>query len=199
MKRICIILSVLLLALVSRGESPFNIGVKYGVNSSTMMTNFEELVNEEEITGYHVGAYGRLNLGRIYIQPEIYFNKKGGNILPISMENSMLPSISFKYETLDVPLLLGVNLINRDLLKLRLNAGLVFSFITANNFKDEVSDFDINDFSSNYMAVQFGAGIDFWFVTLDARVEQGANIIKDSSSYKARNRIYLLSVGIKLF
>lgn len=203
MKRICIILSVLLLALVSRGESPFNIGVKYGLNSSTMMTNFEELiehpVNEEAITGYHVGAYGRLNLGRIYIQPEIYFNKKGGNILPISMENSMLPSISFKYETLDVPLLLGVNLINRDLLKLRLNAGLVFSFITANNFKDEVSDFDINDFSSNYMAVQFGAGIDFWFVTLDARVEQGANIIKDSSSYKARNRIYLLSVGIKLF
>ncbi|MCF8363267.1 MAG: PorT family protein [Prolixibacteraceae bacterium] len=203
MKRFCIIFTVLLLTMSSRGESPFNIGVKYGVNTSTMVTNFESIieypVNEEDISGYHVGAFGRLNIGRVYVQPEIYFNKKGGDILPISIENSMYPSFSFDYETLDVPLLLGIKLVNRNLLKLRLNAGPVFSFVTANNFYSEVSDFNINSFSSNYMAVQFGAGVDVWFLTLDARVEQSANIIEDSSSYEAKNRMYFLSLGIKLF
>jgi hypothetical protein len=168
-----------------------------------MITNFEEMIDhpmdEEEITGYHVGAFGRVNLGRIYVQPEIYFNKKGGDIAPVSTENSIYPTISFDYETLDVPLLLGVNIINRDLIKLRLNAGPVFSFITANDFHSEISDFDVNNFTSNYVAFQFGAGVDVWFLTFDARVEQSANIIEDASNYEAKNRVYLLSVGIKLF
>jgi len=168
-----------------------------------MTTNFESIinhpVNEKNITGYHVGAFGRISAGRIYVQPEIYFNKKGGNISPISMDNSVIPSISFDYETLDVPVLLGVSLINRSLIKLRLNAGPVFSFITANNFYSEVTDLDADSFSSNYMGVQFGVGADIWFLTLDARVEQSANIIEDSSSVEAKNRIYLLSIGIKLF
>jgi hypothetical protein len=203
MKRICIFLTLVLLTLGTRGNSPFNIGVKYGLNSSKMMTNFEDLIDhpmdEKEITGYHVGAFGRVNLGRIYVQPEIYFNKKGGDISPISTENSPYPSVSFDYETLDVPLLLGVNIINRGLLKFRLNAGPVFSFITANDFHSEISDFDADSFTSNYVAFQFGAGVDFWFLTLDARIEQSANIIEKSSNYEAKNRVYLLSLGIKLF
>lgn len=203
MKRICIFLTVALLTLGAWGNSPFNIGVKYGLNSSKMITNFEKIIDhpmdEKEITGYHVGAFGRVNLGRIYVQPEIYFNKKGGDVLPVSTENSIYPKVSFDYETLDVPLLFGVNLINRDLLKFRLNAGPVFSFITANDFHSEVSDFNINNFSSNYVAFQFGVGVDFWFLTFDACIEQSTNIIKESSNYEAKNRVYMLSVGIKLF
>lgn len=184
-------------------QSVVNLGVKYGQNNSVMMTNFEQLLeypfNEEQYDSYHVGAFARLNLKRFYLQPEIYFNNKGGIVAPVETENATLSAARFKYQTVDIPLLAGLYAINRQHFKLRLNVGPVYSYVTANNFLSDLSALDKESFLSHYMGMQFGAGLDVYFLTFDVRVEQSANIINSSSNYEAINRVFLISAGIKLF
>lgn len=203
MKRIILITICLTIIQMLYSQSVVNMGVKYGQNNSVMMTNFEQLLeypfNEEQYDSYHVGAFARLNLKRFYLQPEIYFNNKGGIVTPANTENTTLSPARFKYQTVDIPLLAGLYAINRPHFKLRLNAGPVYSYVTANNFFSDLSVLDNDSFLSHYMSMQFGAGLDIFFITLDARIEQSANIISSSSNYEAINRIFLISAGIKLF
>ncbi len=199
---ITILLIVLQLALWSQGA--INIGIKYGANSSSMLTNFDEVlvqnIEESNITSYHAGAFVRINAGRIFIQPEAYFNTKGGIIKPIGDMSVQIPSVTnFEYQTIDVPLLLGFKVICRELINLRLYAGPVLTYVTANSLYSEISDLRNSDLNQRYTGWQLGTGIDIWFITLDARIENSANVLANESKYSAANRVYLLSAGIKLF
>lgn len=185
-------------------EGIANIGIKYGTNSSVMMTNFDMVLSQnlqsDQINNHFAGAFVRLNVGKLYAQPEVYFNTKGGIIKPISNTEIQLPSATtFNYQTIDLPVLLGYKLVNREMLKFRLCVGPVFTFVTANSFYTEISNLNVNDLNNRYMGWQIGAGIDVWFITLDARIENSSNILAPDNPFIAKNRVYLLSVGIKLF
>lgn len=203
MIRSLLITLLLLISLSVFSEGPLNIGVKFGTNRSTMITNFDDVLNqsilEEDVNNYLAGAFVRLNLGRLYVQPEVYFNTKGGIIRPTNDNLVSSASTIFNYQTIDVPALIGIKLINRDLINLRIHGGPVFSYVTVNSFSTEIANFNTADLNNRYMGWQLGAGIDFWFLTIDARIENSSNILATSSDYKIRNRVYLLSAGIKLF
>lgn len=201
MKRITLLLFFLFSGLVNFAQSPINIGIKFGTNTSAMLTNIEDVLNqnisEEELNSYFAGTFVRLNLGRVYLQPEAYFNTKGGSISFLS--NTLIPT-TFEYKTIDVPVLAGIKFVNKKLFNFRLHGGPVFSFITnKENFVSTISDLKAEDLNENYIGWQIGAGIDLWFFTIDARIENSTNVLTESSAYEAKNRMYLLSAGIKLF
>lgn len=197
----------ILLLLVTLGvysQGPVNIGIKFGTNRSTMITNFEDVLNQnilvEDVNNYLAGAFVRLNVGRLYLQPEVYFNTKGGVIKPIGTNQTFVPTATtFNYQTIDVPALIGIKLINKSLINLRVHGGPVFSYVTANSLVSEISNFSSNDLNDRYVGWQLGAGVDVWFLTVDARIENSANIANSNSPYQIKNRVYLISAGIKLF
>jgi hypothetical protein len=185
-------------------QDALNLGLKFGVNSSKLITNVDDIKNqnfeEYNVNTYQAGAFGRVSLGRIYVQPEVYFTTKGGIISSIDPSQLILQSQPIiNYQTIDVPLLLGFKIINQSLLNLRVYTGPVFSYITAKDFSDEISDFKPDYLMDSYMGLQLGAGIDVWFITLDMRIETSANIFNNLSDFTAKNRVYILSAGIKLF
>ncbi|MFA9390468.1 MAG: porin family protein [Prolixibacteraceae bacterium] len=201
-----ILLTSLLLVFVldTFSQGPFNIGIKFGANRSTMITNIDDVLNQnilkEDVNNYLAGAFVRVNLGRLYLQPEAYFNTKGGIITPVGENQFSVPKkTTFNYQTIDVPALVGIKIIDKELINVRLHGGPVFSFVTANSLVSEISDFNADDLSKQYAGWQLGAGIDIWFVTLDARVENSFIISDKSSNYDIKNRVYLISAGIKLF
>ena len=204
MIRFAIFLAFLLSFSMSYGQGPINIGIKFGTNRSTMITNFDDVLNQniiyEDVNNYLAGAFARISLGRLYLQPEAYFNTKGGIIKPYGSDQSPDPSTtSISYQTIDLPVLIGIKLINKSLVNLRVYGGPVFTYVTANSMVSELSDFNVEDLNNRYMGWQIGAGFDFWFLTFDASIENSSNIIAPESDYQARNRIYLISAGIKLF
>ena len=205
MIRFVIFLTLLLSFSVSQGQGPINIGIKFGTNRSTMITNFDDVLNQniiyEDVNNYLAGAFARISVGRLYLQPEAYFNTKGGLILPYGNEQFQTTptNTSISYQTVDLPVLLGIKLINRSLLNLRIHGGPVFSYVTANSMVSELSDFNVDDLNNRYMGWQIGAGFDFWFLTVDASIENSSNIMNIDSNYQVRNRTYLISAGIKLF
>jgi len=200
MKRV--VLSTLLLFILSFSfaQSPVNIGIKIGANSSSLISSVDEFFNESEINHYFAGAFARISLGRMYFQPEVYFNTKGG---VLSGSNSMdnIPNLSelFSYQTIDIPLLLGINIINKPIFNFRVHAGPVLSYVTADPLISDLNNFNIDEFKDNYIGIQAGVGFDLWFITIDARVENSFNIFIEDSYFSAANRVYLLSAGIKIF
>jgi hypothetical protein len=190
MKRILISIFLFFAAVGLYGQSPINIGLKFGTNSSSLITDVNDFFEKSEVNHYFAGAFLRAGLGRMYIQPEVYFNTKGGDISTSIYD--------LTYQTIDIPVLIGVNLIKKPIFNLRAFGGPVLSYITTAE-TTEFLDFNIDELKDNYIGIQAGIGFDLWFVTIDARIENSFNIFIDDSNYSATNRMFLISAGIKLF
>jgi hypothetical protein len=196
MKRFWVTLCLFLSLFTLWGQSPINLGIKFGTNSSSLITSIDNVFEKSEINHYLAGAFLRVNIGKIYFQPEAYFNTKGGTLPSINISNY---SEIFSYQTIDFPILVGYKIINKPIFNLRVHAGPVLSYVTADPLISDLKELNIDDLKNNYIGIQAGIGFDLWFVTIDASIENSFNIFIDNSNYSAANRVYLLSAGIKLF
>jgi len=201
MKRLLVTICLFFSLFYSWGQKPINLGIKFGTNSSSLITNFNEVFEESEINHYLAGAFLRVNIGKLYFQPEAYFNTKGGIINALNYKPGEIPNFSelFSFQTIDIPLLIGYNIINQPIFNLRVHAGPVLSYVTADPLISEITNLNIDDLKDNYIGIQAGIGFDLWFITIDARIENSFNIFIDDSNYSSANRVFLLSAGIKLF
>ena len=192
MKKLTILVALFLIAFTGQSQGFFDAGLKAGLNTSKISVNVADYT-PETINKYSVGAFARINLGRIYIQPEAYYNSKGGvyiNKIDISTRKS------FDLKAIDVPALIGIKLINQKAFNLRVMAGPVFSFVTDKSASSQLTKSAIKD---NFFGWQYGAGADFLFLTLDARMESYSNNLYDTPDFDSKNGTFVISLGLKLF
>jgi hypothetical protein len=182
---------LLLMATATLFAQPlFDLGFKGGINNSKISIDFNDY-NSESITKAHIGVFGRIGWGRVFVQPEVYFSAKGGD-LSSSVINT---ATSFDYSTVDIPVLLGFRIIKGGLVDFHATLGPVFSFITSAKTEGE---FDANYFADNYVGLQYGLGLDIWFITLDARMEYAGSNLYQHPEFDAKNQMFMLSVGFKI-
>lgn len=190
MKKIAIVLFICLFAFTGKSQDFFDAGLKAGINSSKISTHLADYT-PQTINNYSFGAFARLNLGRVYIQPEAYYNSKGGEEIKTA-DASVINSFDLK--TVDVPALLGFKIIDQKAINLRVMAGPVFSFLTDKSAKGQLTEDNLHN---SFLGWQYGAGVDFLFLTFDARMESyDRNFYQGISS---KNGTFVLSLGIKLF
>lgn len=191
MKRFLFLVIVVIGAVSAVAQPKLDLGLKGGVNFSKISMNLDDY-SSESITKSHIGAFGRVGWDRVFVQPELYFSGKGGDLT--SSPSSTMASFDFK--TFDVPVLLGVRIIKSKLLDLHVVGGPVFSNIT----KDEVSGGNLDDsfYSKHYMGVQYGVGIDVLFITVDARIENALGEFYVQGDNSAKNNAFMVSVGFKI-
>jgi len=192
MKKIAIILLFLSFLLPAEAQSPINLGLKGGINSSKLTSNLSDY-DENSINKFHAGAFIRVNLGNIYVQPEGYFNSKGGEL----QESAGGVVNSFDLKTVDVPVLLGVNIIKKGPLAVRANAGPVFSFVTDKAFEGETR-FSQDYFEDNFFGWQYGVGADFMMFTLDVRMENSSGELYKGPDLESKSKSFVISLGFKL-
>jgi len=192
MKKLTIIILLAVIALTGNAQGLFDLGLKAGVNTSKITTNKSDYT-PEAINNYQFGAFARINFGRIYIQPEAYYNSKGGEY--IDKVNAETVN-SFNLKTIDVPALLGLKIIDQKALNLRIMAGPVFSFVTDKSARGQFTE---DNLKNNFFGWQYGAGVDFLFLTLDVRKESYSNNLYASPDFNTKNGNFIVSLGIKLF
>lgn len=192
MKKLTIFILLAIVALTGKAQGFFDAGFKAGINSSKISANVDDYT-PQTINNYLFGAFARINLGRIYIQPEAYYNSKGGEYI----DKVNLSTInSFNLKTIDVPALIGIKLIDQKAFNLRILAGPVFSFVTDKSASSQLTETAIKD---NFFGWQYGAGVDFLFLTLDARMESYSNNLYDTPKFDSKNGNFVISLGVKLF
>lgn len=189
MKKTILLSFYLILSGVLLAQPNFDLGIKGGINNSKVSLSIDDY-NSESILKAHIGAFARLGWGRIYVQPEAYFSTKGGDL----SSNVVETATSFDYSTVDVPLLLGIKILKGGVVDLHFNAGPVFSFVTSDNIDGDLSSDYIGD---NYVGVQYGLGVDMWFLTLDARMEHGSEDLYSHPEFSAKTNMFVLSLGIR--
>lgn len=187
MKKLTIILLLAVFALTGNAQGFFDLGPKVGINSSKISADIADY-NPETINKFQFGAFARINFGRIYIQPEAYFNSK-----EYITEVNASTKDQFDLKTIDVPALLGFKIIDQKPLNLRIMAGPVFSFMTDESAKSQLNEENVKNSRFGW---QYGAGVDFLFLTFDARMESYS---ENFSPKFDSNGTFVLSLGLKLF
>lgn len=183
----------LLTALSISARAQFNLGIKGGVNFSSIDA---DQLNRSTKTGYQAGIFLRVGTA-FYIQPEAYLASTGGNFN--SSSNGSDYSASVRFTTLNVPLLLGHEFGSTST-NFRLMVGPVYSYNLSKNesfsqnFDNAYHDF--GNYKNSTLGYQVGAGVDILGLTADLRYEGGLS--KLNPNYGQRASIWSVSIGFKI-
>ena len=189
------ILFVFIAALSLQAQAQiFTVGPKFGVSQGDVeVTN--GFRGEDSKIGYHVGAFARINLPIIYIQPELLYTNTGGSF----SDNTFNYDVSFN--RLDVPVMFGLKLGS----VLSLQAGPVATYLlngellSTNGNTSSRAIPPKEDFTFGYQA---GIGLDIGNFLMGLKYEGAmTNSINRTSALSTdqRQNQLILSMGFKLF
>lgn len=122
--------SITLLVILVVTLTSLNAQSSWGIKGSLLFNSNGKLIDEagdiidnkgKGESGFNVGVYGKLDLGLIYIRPELVYSQA-------SSEYEIMTGVteSYKMSSIDLPVLVGIRIIG----PLNLLAGPAFKFIT---------------------------------------------------------------------
>ncbi len=209
-KTVSISLFIALCSLTLSGQ--IELGAKLGLSSYDLAHEGVLIKNTDGILewntsnvgyGHHIGAYMRLTLLGLYVEPALLFNSNNvEHRISYYSEQGVVNAIrNEKYNHLNLPVNVGIKLG-----ALRFHGGVVGNFLIQSS--REV--FDYKNYSQKLQNAtygwQAGTGVDFWRLRIDLSYEGNFNsfgdeiIIKDQAYQFDKNPGRLiLSCGFKIF
>lgn len=194
---IALLLGIITATTSIKAQVPgFTLGPKAGLTVSMFQTDLD-IIKEEAKGSFHWGAFARFG-SRAYIQPEILFMDRSGIL--VRHDELSTSEQTLRLRTIDVPVLLGVRIIDLKLVSIRLFAGPVASMainreVELSNWEDGLTDKDLR--RANW-GVQFGGGVDLLMFTFDLRYETGMGNYSKPDDFELKNNLITLSVGWKI-
>jgi hypothetical protein len=205
MKKLLVLLLTVFITLPAISQLKFGLKVGASTTSITMddaktitsSGGAEYLLNKAEGAsyGFHGGAFLRINISKLYIQPELLFATRS-NEYTLSKVNSVVDSATVKqvFNKLDIPIMVGVKFGI-----VRINAGPVGS-VTIGSPDELIADPDVEAvYAAMTFGYQAGVGLDLLKkLTIDLRYEGGLSKYQNKVGGIAlddRPNAFLLSVG----
>ena len=209
-KTIFLSLALVGFAFSAMAQARLDIGLKGGLNFSSLNTSSNAAQTYNSRTGYHFGAYFLVKLTKIGIQPEILFSKQGQQF----KVNSQNYSSNFDY--ISIPVILKLYIAGG----LNLQAGPQFGFLSSakGDLIDKATNAvttgqDLKNFvKSSDVTLAVGAGWDLPFgLNITARYNIGLSdvnkitgtanpaIVSSLGTSEAKNQVIQVSVGYRLF
>lgn len=180
------------------------VGVKGGLNASSLFYDSQGATNKNERIGFHVGLFAQAPVGEFFaIQPELLYMTKGAsadyNFVGFNGKNT------FKLNYAELPVLATFKLGQA----VELQAGPYVAYLLNSNinsngdFGSGTSAINRDNFNKVDYGVAGGLNIYFGKAFIGARYEQGLQQIANSGAAKtllgsAKNGVGLLSVGFSL-
>lgn len=200
MKKILLAILILVFGSGAMAQGVFCLGPKIGYNSNTLTNNLDSVQSSIK-NSFQIGAFIRIGR-KVYFQPEANYQVVTST-LNKSTGSSIL-SQDITIESLKIPALLGIKLINKSGFNLRIMAGPVYTFLLNKKLDPQHMNElwpiqSADDLKNSVWSVQMGAGLDVLFITLDVRYEMGIdNMYNGSSDLQLKNNMFNFSLGIKL-
>lgn len=192
MKKVLLLFVALFVATAVNAQiSPITFGPKVGYQTTKLSTS-REVIKSDFKGNMAFGAFARLTIKNFIVQPELLYYKSGkvfevdmfgdnwggiGNLIPN-------PTLSINQSNLAMPILLGYQIIDIPLIKVRANAGPVFYFALgkaeyAMNGENLPIEFDEDVTEEMTMGAALNLGIDIWKLTLDFNYSLGLSDVMD--------------------
>jgi hypothetical protein len=194
-----------LLLFLSAGyfsQAQIAIGLKGGLNFPTVdalgVADGVDISDTEGASGYHVGAFARVKLTKLAIQPEVLYSFQSFDFTQTISGNDV--DITQEISYLTVPVMVRLYLLGG----LNLQAGPQFGFLLGgdaiSNVTGATTRQDItNALKGTDIGLNFGAGIDLPFgLDVHARYILGVSNVNDVPG-ESNNSQVQVSVGYALF
>ena len=192
------ILTLCIIFFAGSASAQITLGPRIGMSSSQVKIdrttdNGLELETGDRVVGFHVGAFARISLLGLYVQPEILFTSAGGEVELTDASGTRDQILEYDLNKLDIPVMAGTKIAF-----FRLQAGPVFSFLLDDGFSAS-EDVNLNNAVVGYQA---GIGLDISKLVIDVKYEGNLSKVGDrieGINVDQRANQFLLSVGWKLF
>ncbi len=188
----------------SFGQGRPRVGIKGGLNASSLFYNTDGANNKKERIGFHAGVFAQIPAGEFFaIQPELLYITKGAsadyNVLGFNGNNS------FNLNYAELPVLATFKLGQT----VELQAGPYVGYLLNSNVSSNgdlgsgITTINRDNFNKVDYGLAGGINIYFGKAFVGARYEQGLqNIAKSGTANtllgNAKNSVGLISVGFSL-
>ena len=238
MKKTFLLIAALLMmgsAAFAGGGFDLAIGPKVGYQTAKLSYQKADIKSSFS-NHFTAGLFGRVTIGRLYVQPEVLYFKTSnifeGHVTGVQSDNLFnLPTganvnLTLNQMNLQVPIMVGVNILDLDLVTLRAQAGPTANFVlksqtiydktyTLDGQQSEIAntttdqDFDTKAIS---WGIQAGLGVDVLKrITLDINYNFGVSKMFDalnettlgetfdfSNIDNTKQNMFMVTLGIKL-
>lgn len=189
MKKILILFTLFACGFGAMAQLPLHVGIHGGMSSNRIkIKEIPKAIGTQAHSGYMLGAFARVDLGKIYIEPSFNYSHKE-SVVEISSEAGNNQNL--KINSFDIPLMLGMQVLDLRLIKFRAYLGPVVSFPKLKDLK-EVSNLDSE--KTNWHG-KIGVGADIWKLTFDIDYEKA---FKDLGEQLKAPRSFNFTLGLKI-
>jgi len=173
-----IIAIVALLAIMHSAQAQFDLGPKVGYTTTTLSIDQSDISNGFK-NSFTFGVFARLGK-KVYFQPEINWFTSGAVFKRPALNDLNPIEQEITLGSIQVPLIVGVRLIDLEIINLRLMGGGSANFIVdkqissmqGNNYVNPIKESDIEDI---HWGFQVGAGVDIAMFAIDIQYFVGLN------------------------
>ena len=236
-KTFLLIAALLMMGSAAFAGGGFDIAIGPKVGYQTAKLSYQKADIKSSFSNHFTaGLFGRVTLGRLYVQPEVLYFKTSnifeGHVTGVESDNLFnLPTganvnLTLNQMNLQVPIMVGVNILDFDIVTLRAQAGPTANFVlksqtiydktyTIDGQQSEIAntttdqDFDTKAIS---WGIQAGLGVDVLKrITLDINYNFGVSKMFDalnqttlgetfdfSNIDNTKQNTFMVTLGIKL-
>lgn len=192
MKKTVFLIAALLMmgcSAFAGGDFDFGIGPKIGYQTARLSYDKADIKSGFS-NHFTVGVFGRIGIGQVYVQPELlYFKTTNVFDLTVKGENASdnlcnLPTganarLTLNAINLQVPILLGINLLDLKIIALRAQAGLTANFtLQSKALLDKSYTIDGNHQELPQNADNSAQGFDTKTISWGLQAGLGADLLK---------------------
>lgn len=200
-KTFLLIAALLMMGSAAFAGGGFDIAIGPKVGFQTAKLSYEKAdIKAGFANHFTAGLFGRVTIGRLYVQPEVLYFKTS-NLFDVNVtgedEYFNIPTganvnLTLNQMNLQVPVLIGVNILDLDLLTLRAQVGPTANFVlksqtlidytvsaTGNEGSQMTQEGNVSSDSDQFntktisWGLQAGLGVDVWRFTLDVNYNFG--------------------------
>jgi opacity protein-like surface antigen len=236
-KTFLLIAALLMMGSAAFAGGGFDIAIGPKVGYQTAKLSYQKADIKSSFSNHFTaGLFGRVTIGRIYVQPEVLYFKTSnifdGHVTGVGSNNLFnLPTganvnLTLNQMNLQVPVMIGVNIIDLDIITLRAQAGPTANFVlksqtlydktyTLDGQQSEIENTTTDqnfDTKAISWGVQAGLGVDVLKrITLDINYNFGLSKMFDalnettlgetfdfSNIDNTKQRMFMVTLGIKL-
>ena len=185
MKKVLLLFAALFVATIANAQFDICVGPKVGYQATKLSLDKQSIKSSFK-GNMTFGVFGRVTIKKFIVQPELlYF--KSGKVFEVSVlgdnfgiDNPALnPTFTINQANLALPIFLGYQFLDLDLIKMRANVGPVFYFAVgkteySSNFTgDNNNKMQESPNENMTMGAALNLGVDVWRFTLDINYSLG--------------------------
>ena len=185
MKKVLLLFAALFMATIANAQFDICVGPKVGYQATKLSLDKQSIKSSFK-GNMTFGVFGRVTIKKFIVQPELlYF--KSGKVFEVSViddnfgiDNPALnPTFTFNQANLALPIFLGYQFLDLDLIKMRANVGPVFYFaVGKTEYSSNFTGADNHKMQESpnenmTMGAALNLGVDVWRFTLDINYSLG--------------------------